>query len=89
MPEQQMVSSKHASQREIEELKDEVYRHMLRLEAHRPGAEQDLSIALLRAWMTAGARQRPWLKKICPICLALIETVRQSEGTERKKLESC
>lgn len=65
-------------------LKDEVYRHMFRLESHRPGAECDLAIALLRASIAAdaepaGRRERQWLKKICPICLAMIESALQSE----------
>jgi hypothetical protein len=33
-------------------IRDEVYRQMFRLEGQRPGAERDLAIALLRAWMT-------------------------------------
>jgi hypothetical protein len=58
--------------------KDEVYRHMFRLEAHRPGAERDLAIALLRAWAAwdaqpHDAKEKTWLRAICPICLALIE----------------
>ncbi len=62
-----------------ERLKDEVYRHMFRLESHRPGAECDLAIALLRASIAAdaepaGRRERQWLKKICPICLGMIES---------------
>jgi hypothetical protein len=40
-----------------------VYRQMFRLEAQRPGAEMDLAIALLRAWMALcsepqGAREK-------------------------------
>lgn len=59
-------------------LKDEVYRHMFRLEANRPGADLDLAVALLRGWLDAdsgrgGAPMREWLRKICPICLSLIE----------------
>lgn len=61
-----------------ERVKDEVYRQMFRLEAHRPGAEMDLSVALLRAWVASGSAppssaERQWLEKICPICLAMIE----------------
>jgi hypothetical protein len=61
-----------------ERLKDEVYRQMFRLEAQRPGAERDLAIALLRAWMIAQSiperrAEREWLKKISPICLQMIE----------------
>jgi hypothetical protein len=32
-----------------ERFKDEVYRHMFRLEASRPGADLDLAVALVRA----------------------------------------
>ena len=65
-----------------ERLKDEVYRHMFRLEASRPGADLDLAVALVRAWLAAdsGLAMREWLKKICPICLSLIEESQQSNG---------
>jgi hypothetical protein len=61
-----------------DELKDEVYRQMFRLEAQRLGAERNLAVALLRAWMASdverqSAKERAWLRKICPICLAMIE----------------
>ena len=56
-----------------EQLKDEVYRQMFRLEEGRPGAELELAIALLRGWLAADcepevSKLREWLKKICPIC---------------------
>jgi len=59
-------------------LKDEVYRQMFRLEACRPGAELALAVALVRACaatcsISGSCKQREWLKKICPICLAMIE----------------
>jgi hypothetical protein len=65
-----------------ERFKDEVYRHMFRLEASRPGADLDLAVALVRAWLAAdsGLAMREWLKKICPICLSLIEASQQSNG---------
>jgi hypothetical protein len=69
-----------------ERLKDEVYRHMFRLEAKRPGAERDLAVALVRAWMASDSGpkagvERPWLRKICPICLAMIDAaVQAGEG---------
>ena len=68
-----------------ERLKDEVYRHMFRLEASRPGAGLDLAVALVRAWLAADSGRgrsamREWLKKICPICLSLIEASQQSSG---------
>jgi len=51
---------------------------MFRLEAQLPRAEMDLAIALLRAWMELcseprGAKEKPWLTKISPICLQMIE----------------
>lgn len=60
-------------------IQDEVYRQMFRLEAQRPGAEMDLAIALLRAWVAScsepqGAKEKPWLTKISPICLQMIES---------------
>jgi hypothetical protein len=77
------ASSPVAGKTKGDELKDEVYRRMFLLEAHRPGADRDLAIALLRAWMTLdsgprGAKERSWLKKVCPICLAMIEASTQS-----------
>ena len=64
--------------RHHERLQDEVYRQVFRLEAHRQGAELDLSVALLRAWQAAGEvsaldQDWQWLKKICPICIEMIE----------------
>jgi hypothetical protein len=59
-------------------LKDEVYRQMFRLEAQRPGAAKDLAVALLRAWIGTDSRtktgvDKEWLRKICPLCIAMIE----------------
>ena len=64
--------------RRNEQFKDEVYRQMFRVEASRPGAEMDLALALLRAWQAVDAKsesgeERQWLRKICPICLEMIE----------------
>lgn len=64
------------------ELKDEVYRQMFRLEEHRPGAEKDLAIALLRAWIAFEPRPKDgpdklWLRRICPICLSMIDAALQ------------
>lgn len=69
-----------------ERLKDEIYRHMFRLEARRPGSELDLAVALVRAWLASDSERgtpvmREWLKKICPICLSLIEATQQTSGT--------
>ncbi len=56
---------------------------MFRLEAGRPGAELDLTIALLRAWLASdsdsgASKSREWLEKICPICLLMIEAGMQA-----------
>lgn len=60
-------------------LKDEVYRQMFRVEEGRSGADKELAIALLRAWMIldVGPRSntsRKWLRSICPICMELIQS---------------
>ncbi len=72
--------------RRSEQLKDEVYRQMFRLEASRPGAEMELALALLRAWQDADARsedveERQWLRKVCPICIEMIEASMQAGGS--------
>lgn len=72
-----------------ERLKDEVYRQMFRLEASRPGADLDLALTLLRGWLASDSEPdvcaaRAWLKKICPVCLYLIETRQQArEATQQ------
>ncbi len=60
-------------------LKDEVYRQMFRLEAGRPGADLELAVALLRAWMALDqtpktSPDRLWLRQVCPVCIALLES---------------
>jgi len=72
--------------RRSEQFKDEVYRQMFRLEASRPGAEMDLALALLRAWQAAeakpdGGEERQWLRKICPICLEMIQAAVRAGGS--------
>jgi len=74
------------------QLKDEVYRQMFRLEAHRPGAEMDLAVALLRAWAVpgspaAGRKDRQWLEKICPICLAMIEAALHCDESGVRRIQ--
>ncbi len=64
--------------RRMNRLMDEVYRQMFLLEERRPGSELGLSLALLRAWVAADTRREggeewAWLKKICPLCLEMIE----------------
>lgn len=78
--------SNNSHRKKGEHLKDEVYRQMFRLEANRPGADLDLAIALLRAWIASDSEDgtsesRAWLKKIGPICLLMIEAARQVRGT--------
>ncbi len=72
-----------------ERLKDEVYRQMFRLEARRPGADRDLAIALLRAFAACystpgGGKERQWLKKVCPICLEMIDSALQTGEPDRR-----
>jgi hypothetical protein len=76
------------SQNRGERLKDEVYRQMFRLEAGRPGAELDLTIALLRGWLASDSdsgvsKSREWLKKICPLCLLMIEARQQASNSDQ------
>ena len=89
-----MTEGKHASRSgrtrrgQEESLKDEVYRQMFRLEANRPGAELELSVALLRSWIAPcpepeHAKLSAWLNKVCPICLQMIEAARQSDSGTR------
>jgi hypothetical protein len=59
---------------------------MFRLEERRPGAEMELALALLRAWLAVDfkpddSKEREWLKKVSPICLQMIETALQTCST--------
>ena len=68
------------------QLKDEVYRHMFRLEERRPGADMGLALALLRAWIAYDGKpnddeERDWLRKISPICFQMIETATKAAAT--------
>jgi hypothetical protein len=70
-----------------ERIKDEVYRQMFRLEERRAGAEIELALAFLRAWMDidkrpSGCEERDWLDKVSPICLEMLESALRSGGTE-------
>jgi hypothetical protein len=65
---------------------------MYRLEASRPGAELALAIALLRAWIASNSeaempQSREWLKKICPICLEMIEATQIASDAERQCIQ--
>jgi hypothetical protein len=78
-PRNALVRSKKSSRNQGDQLKDEVYRQMFRLEESRPGAEMGLALALLRAWLASDSKpesseDQNWLKKVSPICLQMIET---------------
>lgn len=70
---------KMAQTREMNHLKDEVYREMLLLEVNRPGSEMGLALALLRAIVQSERfcdhqEFRAWLRTVCPLGLQMIET---------------
>ena len=76
-----------------DELKDEVYRQMFRVEEGRSDADKELAIALLRAWMVleVGPRSntsRKWIRSICPICVELIQSAGNSSRACKGR-ESC
>lgn len=73
-----MPRKKSIGIRRVNRLMDEVYRQMFLLEERRPGSELGLALALLRAWVAAdtiheGSEEWAWIKKICPVCLEMIE----------------
>ena len=83
MTSQKRTTPSAASPARYELLQNEVYRHMFRLEDHRPGADLNLALALLRAWQACGSgpgarARRQWLCKICPICIAMIQSASPS-----------
>ena len=91
-PRNSIAKAPGLSSRRCERLKDEVYRQMYRLEASRPGAELALAIALLRAWIASDSEAEPpqsraWLKKICPICLPMIEATQKVIEAERQCIQ--
>jgi len=91
-PRKSIAKAPGCSSRRCERLKDEVYRQMYRLEASRPGAELALAIALLRAWNASDSEAEPpqsreWLKKICPICLPMIEAMQKVSAAERQCIQ--
>ena len=74
-------------ERKSDRLKVEVYRQMFRLEPNRPEVNRDLALALLRAWVVSDAmprRKKDWklLRKICPICLAMIDAALHAGGAD-------
>lgn len=63
-------------------LRDETYKAMMRLEAHKPEACRELQQALLQAWQGVSetkdtAEFEHWLKKITPVCLELLSRQRE------------
>lgn len=94
-PQNAAVRSNRFSRNQSDQLKDEIYRQMFRLEENRPGAEMGLALALVRAWLASeseperGERQ-DWLKKISSICLQMIETALEAGvATPGEKRHSC
>lgn len=84
-----MRHKKRAS-RSADQLKDEVYRQMLRVEGGCPAAELHLALALLRAWMTlendpSRSRSRQWLRAVCPVCQGMIEAAAATHRMENGK----
>ena len=70
-----------------ERIIDEVYRQMFRLEERRAGAEIQLALALLRAWMDfdkgpSDSEERDWLKRVSPICMEMIVSALRSDAPE-------
>jgi hypothetical protein len=86
--------SKPAAHRESfrsDPMRDEVYRQMFRLEEGRPGAEVQLAVAMLRAWsalekLPCEDEKRQWLRRICPICIKMIESMSAS-GSDQQRSE--
>ncbi|HEY3707237.1 MAG TPA: hypothetical protein VGL22_19405 [Terracidiphilus sp.] len=65
-------------------LKDDVYREMLLLETHRPGAEMGLALALLQAFVQSDsfsddADFSRWLQSVCTLGLTMIEQALATE----------
>ena len=72
------MARRQVSAKTANRLKDEVYRQMLRLEAMRPSADLLLAVALLHAWealelQPMDSEPRQWLRRICPLCVRMIE----------------
>jgi len=79
------MQPRKVSAKTADRLKDEVYRQMLRLEAGRPSAHLLLAVALLKAWITLDQQPldcepRKWLRKVCPVCLRMIEATCPAAG---------
>ena len=95
-PRKAAVRSNKSSRNQSDQLKDDVYRQMFRLEESRSGAAMRLALALVRAWLASDAEpengeQRAWLMKVSPICLQMIETALEAgvATTPCAKSHSC
>jgi hypothetical protein len=71
------MRTEKVSAKTVDELKNEVYRQMFRLEAERPAARVLLAVALLNAWASLeqqppDCESRQWLRKLSPVCLRMI-----------------
>ena len=83
------VRSRKTHRSQSDQLQDEVYRQMFRLEESRPGSELGLALALLRAWLASASKpassmDHEWLQQISPICLAMIEACLQTNKPVRR-----
>ena len=77
---------KTSRSRQANRLMDDVYREMFLLESRRPGAEMGLALALIRAGVKADSLPENrevwrWLKRVCPICLTMIEESLERDGS--------
>lgn len=85
-------ASSNALRNHGDQLKDEVYRQMFRLEANRRGADLDLAMALLRGWLSLSfepevSKLREWLTKISPLCLRMIELKQQASDAGQQCIQ--
>ena len=81
-----MRRRKTSRSRQANRLMDDVYREMFLLESRRPGAEMGLALALIRAGAKADSVPESrevcsWLKRVCPICLTMIEESLEQGGS--------
>ena len=70
------------------QLYDAVYWEMFRVESGRPNAELCLAVTLLRAWlaldeMPAGSEPRQWLRNVSPVCMEMLESLRDRRAADK------
>lgn len=70
------MRSRTLSVKSVDQLKDEVYRQMLRLEGGHSAA-LPLAFALLHAWTVCDIQRtdcelRRWLRAVCPVCMRMM-----------------